>query len=260
MSKSSAAERSQIVAITGASSGFGMALATLYASDGHRVALLARRIERLRNIEKDIQSFGGKSLAIACDVSDKLQVKEAFDQIRIHWGPVDILIVNAGVHSSETKLGLNSEDMERVFKINLFGAAYCIEQVLMEMTQRQSGHIVGVSSLAGYRGIPGGKIYGSSKAALTNMLEGLRIEVQPFGVDVTTICPGYVKTEMTEDSEHVMPFLLELQPAAKKMYRAIQKRKKHYAFPWQMASIVRAGKVSPNALYDRLARVVRKQT
>lgn len=237
-----------------------MALATLFASDGHRVVLLARRLERLQNIDKDIKSFGGKSLALTCDVSDKTQVKEAFDQIRSHWGPVDTLIVNAGVHASETKIGIDSEDAERVFKINYFGAVYCIEQVIGEMTQRQSGHIVGVSSLAGYRGIPGGKIYGSSKAALTNMLEGLRIELHPFGVDVTTICPGYVKTEMTSDSEHVMPFLLELQPAAKKMYRAIQKRKKHFAFPWQMASIVRAGKISPNALYDRMARIVRKQT
>lgn len=259
MSKKSIDQRSKVVAITGASSGLGMALATLFAADGHKVALLARRLERLQNIDKDIKSFGGKSLAIACDVSRKEQVEAAFAQINKLWGSVDILIVNAGVHASETKIGLDSADMERVFKINLFGAAYCIEQVLPSMVERQQGHIVGVSSLAGYRGIPGGKIYGSSKAALTNMLEGLRIEVEPFSIDVTTICPGYVKTEMTADSEHSMPFLLELQPAAKKMYRAIRKRKKHFAFPWQMASIVRAGKISPNALYDRLARIVRKQ-
>jgi len=252
-------DNSKIVAITGASSGFGYALASLFASDGDKVALLARRIDRLKNLEKEIHSLGGESLAIACDVADKESVKNAFNRIKDEWGPVDLLIVNAGVHSSETAPGIHSDDMEWVFRVNYFGAGFCIEQVLPDMMSRGKGHIVGVSSLAGYRGIPGGKIYGASKAALTNMLEGLRIELKPHNIDVTTICPGYVKTEMTSDSEYSMPFLLDLDVAAKKMYRAIQKKKTHFAFPWQMATIVRFGKLVPNAIYDRLARIVRSK-
>ncbi len=243
--------------ITGASSGLGFALASLFAVDGHKVALLARRIDRMTHLETDIRSFGGKALAVQCDVSDKAQVAEAFQKVKDHWGVIDTVILNAGTHSSENGVGLKSEDMERVFQVNYFGAGYCIEQVLPDMIRRGIGHIVAVSSLAGYRGIPGGKIYGASKAALTNMMEGLRIELKPFGIKVTTICPGYVKTEMTAENEHKMPFLMDLDKAAKRMYKAINKQKKHYAFPKRMATLVRMGRITPNAVYDRAARRVR---
>lgn len=123
-----------------------------------------------------------------------------------------------------------------------------------EMVKRGRGHLVAISSLAAYRGLPKSASYGASKAALSAFFESLRLDLQPKGVDVTIIHPGFIKTPLTAGRDSDMPFLVELDDAVNKIIRAIEKRKKSYAFPWQLAAIVRLGMIMPNFLYDWISR------
>ena len=121
------------------------------------------------------------------------------------------------------------------------------------MVQRGSGQLVVISSLAAYRGLPKSAAYCASKAAVSCFFESLRIDLRNSGVSVTIIHPGFIKTALTAGREAQMPFLMELDDAVKKIVRAIEKHKKSYAFPWQLASIVRLGMVMPTFMYDRIA-------
>ena len=243
---------SKVVFITGASSGFGSALAKLYAENGDAVALIARRKERIESLADSIVAAGGTAIALPCDVTVREQVHEAVKLCEAQLGPVDLLIANAGVAHRTRARNFDAEAVKKTFDVNLFGAVYCFEAVLPGMIERDRGHLVGISSLAGYRGVPGAVAYCSSKAALNNMMESLRVELYKTNVNVTTICPGYVKTEMTAEVETPMPFLLELDDAAKRIYRAINRTKTEYAFPWPMAFLTRFARYVPNAIYDRL--------
>jgi short-subunit dehydrogenase len=124
--------------------------------------------------------------------------------------------------------------------------------VLPEMVEQGSGQLVAISSLAAYRGLPKSGAYCASKAALSAYFESLRIDLRGTGVDVTIIHPGFIKTPVTEGRAAKMPYLMELDDAVKKIIRAIETRKKSYAFPWQLASIVRAAMLFPIPLYDRI--------
>jgi short-subunit dehydrogenase len=128
-----------------------------------------------------------------------------------------------------------------------------VSAVIPEMVKRGKGHLVAISSLAAYRGIPKSASYAASKAALSSFFESLRLDLKPKGIDVTIIHPGFIKTPLTAGREARMPFLMEVDYAVKKIIRAIEKKRKSYAFPWQLASIVRLGLVMPNFLYDRIA-------
>ena len=146
----------------------------------------------------------------------------------------------------------DAEVVDRIIQVNLLGVSYCIEAVLPQMVARQDGHIVGVGSLAGYRGLPGSAAYCASKAGLAALLESLRIELRRYNVRVTTICPGFVKTPLTERNRFPMPFLLELEDAAARMYRAIRREDTEFSFPFPLAFPVRIARFLPNWLYDRM--------
>jgi short-subunit dehydrogenase len=121
------------------------------------------------------------------------------------------------------------------------------------MIERRSGHLVAVSSLAGFRGLPKSAAYSASKAAMTTYFESVRLDVQNKGVAVTIIQPGFIKTPLTSGRTNKMPFLMELDDAIPLFLRSIERKKKFAAFPWQLATIVRAGRFFPAWLYDRIA-------
>ena len=239
-----------VTLITGASSGFGAALAPLFAADGDTVVLTARRLENLEELAKKINDSGGKAVPIALDVDDPEAVKAAFAAVERAHGPVDRLIANAGISGATPAVGWTTAQLDRILRTNLYGVSHCIEAVLPSMLARKAGHLVAVSSLAGYRGLPGSGAYSASKAAVTNLMESLRIELRPHGVVCTTICPGFVRTPMTDKNTYAMPFMMELEPAARLMHRAIRRQRRHYAFPWQLAAFARLGRLLPARLYD----------
>lgn len=240
--------------ITGASSGIGRALAMDLASKGAKVGLVARRAEILGEIFNEIESKGGKALVLPADVQDDKAVSATADRLRKHFGPIDVLIANAGIGTSTAAAELQPNGVASVININVIGAANSALAVIPEMVVRGQGHLVVISSLAAYRGLPKSAAYCASKAAVSAFFESLRLDLEPKGIYVTIIHPGFIKTPLTAGRDAKMPFLMELDAAVEKIVWAIENRKKSYAFPWQLASIVRLGMVMPNSMYDWIAR------
>jgi short-subunit dehydrogenase len=233
-------------------------LARQFTAEDHGLALMARRGDQLDQVASQIRANGGRVLTLVGDVSDQASVRNSVAKCEAELGPVDRLICNAGVGAPTPASQFSGAAFETVFGTNVVGIAYLIEAVLPGMLQRRSGHIVGISSLGAWRGLPRQGAYCGSKAAVSTMLESLRVEVRRHGISVTTIYPGFVKTPMTDSHPFRMPFLMEADDAARRMYRAICKRRRTYAFPWQMTLMMRCVKVLPVPLYDRLARVMLK--
>ncbi|MCU1264780.1 MAG: oxidoreductase [Acidobacteria bacterium] len=244
----------KVVMLTGASSGIGRGLALELGKRGARLGLLARRGDLLDQIVGEIESQGGKALALPVDVQDADAVRVAAEQLVSNFGPIDVLIANAGIGATADAASLKPGDIAKVMGVNVIGVANCVAAVAPEMAARGSGQLVAISSLAAYRGLPKSAAYCASKAAVSSMFESFRLDLKPRGVDVTIIHPGFIKTPLTAGRHAQMPFLMELDDAVQKIVRAIEKRRKSCAFPWQLASIVRLGMIMPNFLYDQISR------
>lgn len=242
------------VMITGASSGIGRGLALEIARRGARVGLVARRADLLNEIVAEVERLGAQALALPASVEDAAAMREAAEQMRRKFGPIDVMIANAGIGTTTDAAELDASEVARIFGVNVIGAASSVAAVVPEMVQRGRGQIVAISSLAAYRGLPKSASYGASKAAVSAFFESLRLDLQPRGIDVTIIHPGFIKTPLTAGRDAQMPFLMELDDAVLKIVNAIEKRKKSYAFPWQLATIVRAGMIMPNFMYDWISR------
>jgi short-subunit dehydrogenase len=242
----------KVVFITGASSGIGRALAVELGRRGASLGLLARRAETLLEIVKEVEEAGGHALALPADVRDAEAVRVAADELREKFGRVDVLIANAGVGVTTDAKNLQSKEVADVMGINVLGAVNSVTAVLPEMVEQGSGQLVAISSLAAYRGLPKSAAYCASKAALSAFFESLRIDLRESGVRVTIIHPGFIKTALTAGRHAQMPYLMELDDAIEKIIRAIETRKKSYAFPWQLATISRVVMLLPPNLYDRI--------
>ncbi|MEP7036954.1 MAG: SDR family NAD(P)-dependent oxidoreductase [Acidobacteriota bacterium] len=246
--------RNKVVFLTGASSGIGEALAFEISKLGAVVGMLARREEFLEQISEKIEQNGGTARYFAADVTDAKSVAKAAQDLRNEFGKIDILIANAGIggNNEETR-NLNAEAVAKVININLLGAVNAVAAVLPQMLENKSGQLVAVSSLAGFRGLPKSAAYSASKAGMTAFFESVRLDVKHKGIDVTIIQPGFIKTPLTSGRKAKMPFLMELDDAIPHFINAIENHKKFAAFPWQLATLVRAGKFFPTWLYDKIA-------
>ncbi len=238
--------------ITGASSGIGEALAVEFGRRGASVALVARREEVLREVAARVEAAGGRALVVAADVRDAGALKSAVAKVDERFGGIDVLVANAGKGELTLARAFDIEVVAQVLSVNLLGALNSVAAVLPRMIERGGGQIVGISSLAAYRGFPGSGAYCASKAALSTFFESLRVELRPRNIYVTTIHPGFIDTPMTRGRKQKMPFLQDAERAAQLMLAAIEARRRTYAFPWQLATIARVGRWLPAALYDRM--------
>lgn len=246
--------KGKVVLLTGASSGIGEALALKLASNGAVLGLIARRREHLRNLAERCEAAGGTAWTFPCDVTDAAAVQDAADSLRRDFGYIDILIANAGIGGNDPETrALKPEAVKRVIDTNLIGSVNAIHAVLPQMLERGQGQLVAISSLAGIRGLPKSAAYSASKAGMTAFFESVRLDTLGKGIGVTIIQPGFIRTPLTSGRANKMPYLMELDAAIPYFIRAIEKRKKFAAFPWQLATIVRAGRFMPAWLYDRIA-------
>jgi short-subunit dehydrogenase len=254
--------RGQVAVITGASSGIGTALARNLAKAGVRVGLTARRTEALESLAGSIQAWGGTAVVAPADATDRVSTHAAIERVASELGPIDLLIANAGMGLSTPADHFSADDVEQLVRVNILGVAYAVEAVLPPMLARGRGHIVGISSLAAYRGLPGTGGYCATKAALSALLESLRVELRPKGIAVTTVHPGYVRTPMTERANHRMPFLMDVEHAARIISRGIAARRSEVNFPWPIAGFMALVRLLPNSIYDRLSHALigRRQT
>ena len=245
------------VFITGASSGIGAALARHYAAQGATLGLAARRAAPMQTLA---DSLSTQVRVYALDVADSAALAAAAqDFITLHGVP-DIVIANAGI-SAGTR-GERAEDvavLSRIMQTNVIGLAATLQPFVAPMRERGSGALVGIASVAGFRGLAGAGAYCASKAAAITWLEALRLELHGSGVDVVTICPGYIATPLTAVNRHPMPFLLNAAEAARRIARAIAAKKRLAIIPWQMRVVFSVLRRMPGWLYDRLfARAPRK--
>ena len=243
----------KVVMITGASSGIGRGIALEIARRGASVCLLARREELLTELVAEIKTHNTKAVAETADVRDAPAVRAAADRFRKELGPIDVLIANAGIGTSDHAIELQPEHAKDVININVLGAVNSVSAVAPEMVQRGQGRLVAISSLAAYRGLPKSAAYCASKAALSAYFESVRLDLRNTGVEVTIIHPGFIRTAITAGRKAKLPYLMDLDVGVKKIVSAIEKGKKIYSFPWQLASIVRAGLIMPVAMYDWIA-------
>lgn len=245
--------KGKVVFITGASSGIGEALTIELGKRGAALGLLARREELLNELAAKVEVNGGKALPLAADVTDAEAVKDAAEKLKEKFGRIDVLIANAGIGGLTDTKTLDAEQVAKIVNINLMGAVNSVAAVVPVMLEQKSGHIVAISSLAGYRGLKKSSAYSASKAGMSVFFESVRLDLLETGIDVSIISPGFIKTPLTSGRENKMPFLLELEDGVNRIIRAIEKRKKSYAFPWQLASIVRLLLLFPVSLYDQIA-------
>jgi short-subunit dehydrogenase len=238
------------VFLTGASSGIGAALAAFYASQGATLGLFARREAELRRIAASLAS--ASVATYAGDVRDAPALAVAARDFIARFGTPDAVIASAGI--SHGTLTAQVEDLpvfQAVFDTNVLGMVATFQPFVGPMQAARSGTLVGIASIAGFRGLPGAGAYSASKAAAIAYLESLRIELHGSGVAVVTVCPGFIATPMTAANPYRMPFLMQPDVAARKIAGAIARRRRFYVLPWQMAWVGRLMKLTPRPLYDR---------
>ncbi len=192
----------KVALITGASSGIGEATALALAAEGAKVALAARRVERLETLTQRIIERGGEALPLACDVADAAQVKQAVQAVQERWGQIDILVNSAGIAVLGPILGADTDEWQRVVSVNVLGLMYATHAVLPLMKAQDGGHIINISSTAGRVAPSGMSVYCASKWAVNGFSESLRQEAVAYKVRVTVIEPGMVATDFSDHIAH----------------------------------------------------------
>jgi len=239
-----------VTLVTGASSGIGRSLARRIAAHGDPVAVLARRRELLDELVAEIERGGGRALALACDVTDGAAVAAAVAEAERRLGPVECLVANAGGGEPTFVDRFRADEIEAALRLNVLGVANCIEAVLPGMLARGAGHLVATGSLAGEHGLPTGEAYGAAKAALRNLMEGLRIDLRGRGIAVTLIAPGPVRLKPKSKKRRL--FSVDVEVATARMHRAILRRSPHLAFPRVPALGIALVRALPIGIADRL--------
>jgi short-subunit dehydrogenase len=246
--------KNQTILITGASSGLGSEFARQLVQAGANLGLIARRESHLKDLADQISETGQKVAFAIADVGDRDLLNSAISEIKtsLKIERFDRVILNAGVGKTFRAKDFNAQILEEMTRINFFGAANTIEAVLPAMIQSGAGHIIGISSLSARRGLPLGYAYGASKSALTTMLEGLRVELKPLGVNVTVIHPGFIRTPMTENQITAQPGLLDADDAVSRMLNAIAANRLQFNFPAKTTILTETIRRLPARISDML--------
>jgi short-subunit dehydrogenase len=243
--------------ITGASSGIGAALAAHYSHLGATVGLVARNEANLARVAAGLP---GSSAAYAADVADLAAMQRAAVDFIARFGPPDVVIANAGISAGTlTEDAADFDVFREVIGTNLSGMVATFQPFISTMREARRGTLVGIASVAGFRGLPGAGAYSASKAAAISYLESLRVELRNSGIGVVTIAPGFVDTPLVARNPYRMPFLLAADDAARRIARAIDTNRSYAVIPWQMAVVGALLRSLPNFAYDRIfARAPRK--
>ena len=242
-----------LVYITGASSGIGQALALRFHRAGYRLALVARRVDAVV-LWAHAQGIDPKRCSVyAADVRDVAAITAAGRACIEAQGLPDVVVANAGISVGiDTAVLADLEVMRATYETNNIGLAATFQPFVRAMCERRAGTLVGIASVAGFRGLPGHGAYSSSKAAVMSYCESLRGEMRSLGVKVVTIAPGYIDTPLTRGNRYAMPFLMTADDFADRAHAAIASGTSFRVIPWQMGVVAWLMRRLPNWLYDRL--------
>lgn len=241
------------ILITGASDGIGMQLAKQYASPNVHLILVARNIDKLKQVALICEQLGASTVYKSIEVQDALRLKAFLLDMDKHT-PIDLIIANAGITSILQKHWQPEpeEVIEQVFSINVQGAINTINPLIPAMMSRKKGQIAIVSSLAGFRGVPQSPSYCASKAALRVYGQALRAWLGRFNIKVSVICPGYVDTKMISSLHAPRPFMISSEKAALFIQRGLAKNKACIAFPWPLYWLTKGMMLLPSTLIDMI--------
>ena len=229
--------------VTGASSGIGEAVARLFAEEGYRVSMGARRLERLQAVAQDIESAGGQSITIQSDLTIFEDIQRLISETLDQFGRIDVLLNNAGFGRIKWLEELDPiEDIQAQIQINLITTILVAREVLPHMIQRREGHIINMSSRGGLVASPTYTVYSASKFGVRGFTEALRREVGVYGVHVSGIYPGAVNTEFKQHAGidrktgRTTPTSLQLQPGdvARAVLSVVRRPRRELIIPWQM--------------------------
>jgi len=238
--------RGQRVWVVGASSGIGAELARELERRGAAVAISARRADELETVS------GGVMIPVPLDVTDADAVDRAAAAVREALGGLDMVVHSAGYWKQFDAATWDREVFARHVEVNLLGLGNVLAAVVPRFVAQGSGHVVGIASVAGYRGLAGAEAYGATKAAQLNLLEAMRASLPAKGVRVTTVAPGFVRTEMTAVNDFPMPFLIDADEAARSIADGLESGDDTIVFPKRMALLMGAARFVPDRFWTAL--------
>ena len=242
--------------LIGASEGIGRAVAKELGKNVDNFLILsARKPERLVSLASEIES---KSMICPVDVSDSHSVKEGWKEISNKLETIDTVIYCAGYYKPMTVENIDIDEIERMIDVNLVGAVRMLGHIIPEFISKKNGHIVLISSIAGYRGLPNDTGYGSSKAGLIHLAENLNCDLSGYGIKVQLISPGFVKTRLTDLNNFKMPSLISTEKAAIHIKKAIESKSFEIRFPFLFASSLKMISLLPYVIYFWLIRQIKK--
>ena len=240
------------VLITGATSGIGRDLALYLANLGSNLILVGRREQLLEEVKGLCQAAGVQVMLGICDVVNRTEMELLRDRALAQFGLVDIVIANAGVGGLNPADNFSCEVHQKTMEINILGLINTLVPYIPSMIEKRTGHLVGVSSLAAFRGLPNAASYSSSKAAQATILESFRVDLRKYNIAVSSIHPGFVETAMTNHQEFKMPFKISARHSTKLILNALMKKKPVFLYPWQMRLLTYVNRLLPICIYDRL--------
>lgn len=238
------------IIITGASSGLGEALALYYAREKNDLVLIARREEKLQKVADECLALGATIEIIVADVNDFSLMNSIGESLALQ--KIDRIILNAGISVGHSGGVTPFDDFYRLFQTNFLSVHALLEPIIPKLIEQKSGEIIFISSLASLLSMPTSIAYSSSKRALNAYSEGLRYQLKPYGIDVMTMLPGFIDSEMTQKNNFTMPFFLSTQQGVKRITRAIAKKKHFYPFPLRFYLMIRFIQLLPHPLRDKI--------
>ncbi len=247
--------------ITGASSGIGRAIAERAAREGARIALVARRKDRLDEVADAVRSLGGEAHVIECDVANRHAALECVERAESILGGVDVAIVNAGVGRHRMLVEHDLDDAEKLLRVNVLGALYFAHALAPRMLARGEGWLVFMASIAGFLPVPGEAVYSASKFALVGLGEALSIELEPR-VHVLTVCPGAVRTEFVKEDEldrmpeSAQKTAIDADEVARATLEALADGKRRVIVPAMLGAAVALRGVAPSLVRSGTARAL----
>lgn len=244
--------------ITGASSGIGRAVALRYSRDGAIVAASARSAAALADLAAE-PSAGGRIRPFPVDVTDRAAMVAVVRTIEAEIGAIDLAILNAGTHRPFDAASFDPQIFDDLIAVNLIGTVNGLNAVLPAMRPRRQGHIAIVASVAGYAGLPTAAAYGATKAAMINMAEALKFDLDRLGIRLSLVNPGFVRTPLTDKNEFAMPALMEVEDAADAMVRGLSRGGFEVTFPRRFTYVLKLIRMLPYRIYFPLvARLTAK--
>ncbi len=239
---------------TGAGKGIGRAVAYRLARDGARLAASSRTAADLEALGAESEELSGTIRPYPLDVTREEDVAATVDAIEAEMGHLDLVILNAGTHTPVSVEDFETGIFRKLMETNFMGTVNALAAVLPRFIDRRAGHIAVVASVAGYRGLPTAAAYGASKAALINMCEALKPELERYGIKLTLINPGFVKTPLTDRNEFKMPFLIDLDDAADRIVAGLKTGRFEVTFPKRFTWGMKLARCLPYGLYFALTR------